>query len=539
MEFLAAARYATANLGRYGDTDIFPLPPENHLFFDERDKVVELLGQLDRDLDGWLARFSPATSQQALSPAGYFGFRWASQLEPIWNAYLLSLVTACADEIEKVRLPPEVVPSHRVLLTDNDDRLFASDGYVNFVSSCRRLAEQYEFVIATDIADFYQRIYHHRLENALRDADRTSHFPDRIIRVIDAWSSTSYGLPVGGPAARLLSEVLLNRTDQLLRSRQIEFRRYADDYRIFARSRSEAFAALAYLSETLLRNEGLALSKPKTKIMTRVEFLGSFMDRDSPEEIVDDLQRESRAVRARELLGFSVRFDPYSPDAHLEYENLRAAVDRLDLVDLFSFELKKTRIDAGFTKKLLAALRFADPRSRGLIASSIADNFELLAPLFPQVMQTLRDVLRDAPEDVAGEVRQKVQSLFDAESYLLRAGVNLAYAVRVLAVDPYQSHDILFARLFDAVATPVFVQRDIVIAMSRWGHRYWISDKKNQFSTFHPWVQRSLLMASYDLGDEGKHWRNGVKNSLNPFDSLVRDWISTKRSNNPAWELPL
>ena len=41
---------AIENIAKYGDTDIFPFPIEKLMFFDEKDKVVELIEKIDSDL---------------------------------------------------------------------------------------------------------------------------------------------------------------------------------------------------------------------------------------------------------------------------------------------------------------------------------------------------------------------------------------------------------------------------------------------------------------------------------------------------------
>lgn len=60
----------------------------------------------------------------------------------------------------------------------------------------------------------------------------------------------SYGLPIGGPAARLLSELLLNQIDHLLLTKY-KFCRFADDYVIAVPDQRSAYAALVFLSEKL------------------------------------------------------------------------------------------------------------------------------------------------------------------------------------------------------------------------------------------------------------------------------------------------
>jgi hypothetical protein len=40
--------------------------------------------------------------------AGYTGFRAATQIDPLWNAYLLDVVIALGPSIEAARIPTEI-----------------------------------------------------------------------------------------------------------------------------------------------------------------------------------------------------------------------------------------------------------------------------------------------------------------------------------------------------------------------------------------------------------------------------------------------
>lgn len=82
----------------------------------------------------------------------------------------------------------------------------------------------------------------------------------------------SHGLPIGGNAARLLAELLLDRIDRLLVSRNVCFQRFVDDYLIFTNSVEKSQSDLVALSQLLLDNEGLSLQRVKTRIMSRAEF---------------------------------------------------------------------------------------------------------------------------------------------------------------------------------------------------------------------------------------------------------------------------
>ena len=121
------------------------------------------------------------------------------------------------------------------------------------------------------------------------------------MKILSAISDgASYGLPVGGPASRILSEILLNRVDRLLTLEQIKFGRFVDDFVVFAKSREDAYSALIRLSGFLLNNEGLSLQKSKTRVMTAAEFLGTseFTTEVTTDTDPDDQERTFRKKAA-------------------------------------------------------------------------------------------------------------------------------------------------------------------------------------------------------------------------------------------------
>ena len=173
-----------------------------------------------------------------------------TQIDPIWNAYLLSLVLAIADDIETARISPSKnnIFSYRYKYDKDAKAIFDKEyNWRTFSEKSLDKATNNKYVLKCDISDFYPRIYHHRIENALRRATNNTEVVRRIKVILSRLSKgVSYGLPVGGPASRLLSELLLNRVDKLLLMEGIEFCRYADDYLIFSDSLQEAYGNLIF-----------------------------------------------------------------------------------------------------------------------------------------------------------------------------------------------------------------------------------------------------------------------------------------------------
>lgn len=550
-------RLAVENIGTLGDTDVFPLPIDNLVLFDETARVVGLLGDLHRDFETALVD-EPPENVSSVAMIGHTAFRWVTQIDPLWNAYLLGLVLSLADEIERARVSreQEVVFSYRYQPDEETKRLFVESGWIEFNGQSVKLAERHSHVTVCDISDFYARVYHHRLENALTGLRTGSDTPGRIDRILSQFSDgTSYGLPVGGPAARLLSELVLNEVDRLLLAEGITFCRFADDYHLFTNSHEEAYEALLFLTAKLLQNEGLTLQRAKTRILTAKDFLSTAslaatteerLEKDmeerptadplaeDPEDGAAEAVEEKRGVGS--FLSLSLRYDPYSPTAEEDYESLRGQIRQFDIIGMLANELAKSRIHSSLTRRLLVALGFLDTQAKDDAARSLIENIETLAPVFPNVVRALLRIFDDLGQKTREQIIDEFREMLFRQRYYAMVPVNLAYSVRLLSRVPDDDTIRLFANLFEAA--PPFVQRDIVLAMGRWRVRWWLSDRRSQYQQMHPWVRHAYLISSYSLGDEGSHWRKRVLKGMTGYERLVRDWTSA-RVNQPAWEIPL
>jgi len=194
------------------------------------------------------------------------------------------------------------------------------------------LARESAFVVTCDISEFYPRLNHHRLENALKQLDLKGNQSSRIMDFLKNFSGTySVGMLVGGPAARILSELYLYQVDQLLTLDGIKFCRFADDYHIFCSTYEDAFRALVFLSEKLLRNLVLQLQKSKTRILSGQEFIATSPLGTEEENAPADHESLSLKEQSQNLLRFSVRFDPYSPTAGEDCEALKEELKKFDI----------------------------------------------------------------------------------------------------------------------------------------------------------------------------------------------------------------
>lgn len=519
---------ALKNIIRHGDTDIFPFPFERNLFEEKFAESLKILEEYHSNLDDALSKSPPLTLVK-LSQVGYYGFRQATMIEPFWNAYFLGLVISLADSIEKTRIKEEDkrIFSYRYQWDETAASFFKDSNWIDYKKQCVEYSNSYSFILQTDISNFYPRINHHKLENELKRVDSISDTPKRILRLLSVFSGTiSYGLPVGGPASRILAELALNHTDYHLKSRGIVFCRYADDYTIFCNDESAAYKILILLSEKL-SNDQLGLQKDKTKILSSEEFreIHQFLD---PKPLDDD-----EAEDEQKLLNISIRFDPYSSTAVEDYEALKEAVQEIDIIGILSREVNKTKIDQTVTKQAINTIKVLPQESQVKAIKILLDSNNLitLSPVFTTIMRSVRSIYLDLSDEGKDLIDSSLVGLFNEQSYLTKIEMNLNYIVQILSLRYSTEKETLLINLFEN-ETNHLLRRQIIITMTNWNCHFWLVDIKNQFNTLTTWERRAVIYSSYFLGDEGKHWREHNKTIFSKEEILIRDWCATRKQLN-------
>lgn len=531
---------AIENITKYGDTDIFPFPVENHIFFDKKMSVIDLLLDIDANFESRLAEYPP-TNYSALAPVSYTGFRWATQIDPLWNGYFLGIVLSIAEEIERSRIPPtrNIVFSYRYLWDEGTKELFdKSYNWRSFIEHSLNIAKESKYVVTCDISEFYPRLNHHRLENALKHLNLKGNQPSKIMAFLSNFSGTySVGMPVGGPAARILSELYLNQVDNLLLVAGIKFCRFADDYHIFCDTYEDAFKSLVFISEKLLQNLVLQLQKSKTRIMSGLEFIATSPLGKEDEDAPEDREAPSLKEQSQGLMRISLRFDPYSATAFEDYEALRAELKKFDILAILKSELVKSRIHISLSKKLVSALRYLDQEKRNYAATSLVLNADLLYPIYSNVLYVIKDIYGELDDESSASIISFVRSLIYKKSHVMQVDLNVAYAVRLISCDKSFENEELLNSVYKETNS-IAIRRDIILAMARWKAWHWLSDLRNSFRTLSPLERRAFVIASYQLRDEGKHWREHIGRELSPLEKLVQQWAS-ERVSESGWSVPL
>lgn len=145
------------------------------------------------------------------------------------------------------------------------------------------LNEGFEWVIDLDIEKYFDTVNHDKLISILREQVNDSHTVHLIRKFLQAGvmdnglvSSTTIGVPQGGPLSPILSNIYLDKFDKELESRGLHFVRYADDCNIFVRTDVAAERVMKSVTSWLERKLFLKVSATKTKIVrpNNSNFLG-------------------------------------------------------------------------------------------------------------------------------------------------------------------------------------------------------------------------------------------------------------------------
>ena len=145
------------------------------------------------------------------------------------------------------------------------------------------VSDGYRWVVDVDLDSFFDRVNHDKLmfRVARRVADK------RLLRLVRRYLETGVmadgvrqptgeGTPQGSPLSPLLSNIMLDDLDRELEGRGHRFVRYADDLRVFVRSRRAALRVLDGITVLVESRLKLKVNRTKSKVvpMTVATLLG-------------------------------------------------------------------------------------------------------------------------------------------------------------------------------------------------------------------------------------------------------------------------
>lgn len=499
---------------RFGDTDVFPLSFE-----------YQAIQHDWNDLRTWLEnqnilKWQVRPHRTLLSPKAKHGFRVITQLDPLDFLIFAATIREIAADIEDKRIPvnQNIVFSYRFLVEADGQIFNPSIGYGEFLEQARILLQDssINFVATTDIADFYPRIYHHRLENALQSfTDRQSHVK-AIMRLLAGWNGTeTFGIPVGNAPSRLLAEANLADVDEALLANRVRFIRYNDDYRIFAQSYAEAYRHLAFLADVLFRNHGLTLQPQKTTILDRDIFISRFLS--TPQDVEFNSLRAS-FERLISDLNLADHYETINYDDLTEVQ--QELINSLNLVQLFRDEIRVNE------EPDLNLIRFILRRMAQLSDASIVDDaldsLDVLYPAFPDIIQYFKRLSNLSSEE-RSRIGGRILDLLE-DSIISELDYHRMWAFDLFTHSTEWNNEDRFFGLL-ASARDTLSRRQIILAMGRASQRHWFQSQWRSLFDEPHWSRRALLAAASCMPpDARRHWYKFVEARLDRLEVAVMRW---------------
>ena len=505
--------WAIKHLSKENDTDLFPKPVEIKVIHEMQDGLLNKLKDLDLGNYNWHA------SRRFVIPKSDLSYRIATQLDPIDSIIFSAIIYEYGNLIEDKRIPisDNKVFSYRFKPLEDGTLYSNSTAWTDFWQSNLNKSKDYKYVAYLDIADFYNQIYHHVVDNQLINVGFPNQIKKKVVDLLESVTQTvSRGIPVGPHASHLIAELTLIPIDQSLLLRNYEFNRYADDIAIFCNSEEEARVIVYQLAGILDKQQRLILQRQKSKIYHIGEFqqICELMLKDNP---LNELEEKITVVLRKHSGG-----NPYTKVSYVVLSPEEQELFNKERIE----SLIKEYLDndnPNFPRLRWLYRRLIQSGTTHAIEFSIK-NMDKLIPAISDVCHYLISVADGCEKDwkIIGE---DVLNLLDKE--LIKSNEFFQISLLNLFVNnPRLNH---FDKLIEIYKTSSDnIRRKVIFSAFSAKADAWIRELKEECPKFDAWNKRALIIACSRLPkDEKEHFLKYVKRYLQPTDYLeiiLIDW---------------
>lgn len=490
-----ALNFSRRHLTAYYDTDFFPKPFEFGAIWYKWKDVVHVLSS-----PGWQPFGNPIAIPWR-KPRG--GYRVVHQLDPVDSVVYAAAVHSVSEQIEAARQPrhKKVACSYRIK-PDPYSFFVSGSGFTDYRTKCEELAAQYRYVLTTDVSDFYNRIYLHRLENAVSSAVGNCEGKDIEIFLLALNNHTSQGIPVGPAASIVLSEAVLVDVDQYISERGIKHVRYVDDIRVFSQSKHNLDIFLQDLTLYLHQVHRLGLVGDKTRILESQTFI--------QEELKNQYQIEKLEILRDIEVGNPYGSEPRIAPADLTEDAAETLLNALKRIE------KHEHLDLAVAR---AIIRRAKANRIPDLAIHLLRNVHFYRPVINDLVLYLDAVTGRENID---RIRTAIHEMLLDQSFDDKATAEwFSWYIskhRALASDDDVRQVLNYSNgLRYGAAAAVTL-----------GSVAWVRRHKDNLLNLGPWDRRAVIFAAQILSrDEREKWlrslsRNG---SLTCLDKWLIDWV--------------
>lgn len=519
--------FAKEHLQKYYSSDFFPDPIERDAIWSQWNEVKAKLMSVD---------IKDSYETHALTALPWRkhkgGYRIVHQLEITDCLVYTALGFLSANKIELSRKPIEdgIACAYRLQLSEGS--FFSNgNGFDQFKERSRDLSNKYQFVLTTDIVDFYNQIYLHRLQNAIASTGtNTAELATDIERFLSKLNlRNSQGVPVGPATSIVFSEATLSDVDDFLSDLDVEHTRYVDDFRIFSNDRIHLDKVHRELTLYLHKTHRLTLSGEKTRIQSTENFLKSELDNHyelEKAELFESLDDGNDYVPASPTADENEPSetedeyqDPLSDEALrlLTIEQHRQR-HRQKVIEGFSALCSRPSLDLGMARVLLRQARMLKIVE---IADTCFENIDLLKPVFNAMAFYFRDIAKKY-----GQVDFSEKLLNVSRTSNLSELEQIWLEWIILSGKLYEDHSGLKSILIKSQ----HISHQALLAFNE-KNLAWVRRYKDEIFALSPQGRRAVVYASRILPDDERGpWLKQLRRSAtDTTDLALINWSLTWR----------
>jgi retron-type reverse transcriptase len=509
----SSINWAIKHLITMSDSDLFPRPIEIDIIAELGDFAASAIQEID------ISQHKPGPSRRFVVPKDDLSYRVATQLDPLDSILLSAIIFQFGHLVEQKRRPvnEHTIFSYR-FKPDHEGHFWDSTCSWNaFWTKCYSNSKEYSYSVILDIADFYNQISHHTIENQLIESGFPNQIVKWIIRLLETITAkVSRGIPVGPHAAHLLAEASVLPVDNSLATRGIKFCRFIDDIIIFTNSPEESRIVILEMANILDKQQRLVLQRQKTKIMGRTKFQVYC------EKMVEDRPINDIESHILEIIKKYSDNDPYRTI-------FLSQVSDEDLKFFNTESLEKILCDYLKSKepdfiRLRWFIRRLSQIGHPSAINFCVNKFESLIPALSEICHYFISVGNYPSKEWLG-IGTRLLDLLNNE--IIRS--NEYFQMSIISLFNQKTdldHINKLIKIFGNSSPNI--RREIILASYVNNAADWIRELKEQYSTFDLWNKRAFLTSCKILPyEERKFFVNSVKKD-DLFSDLLAKWVKEK-----------
>lgn len=506
-------RWAIEHIKKQKDTDLFPKLKEYDYLFEDENYLVDKVSEIDIENYVW------QPYRRFIIPKDEYSYRAAIQLDPIDNLIMVAITHQFGQRIEdkRVAITEDKVFNYRFSPKPDGELYDKKEAWKNFWTVSKEKSKEYNYAVYIDIADFYNRIYHHTLENQLIDCGFENSVIKAVMNMLKKTTQiTSQGIPVGPHSMHLYAEMCLMPLDDSLNTKGYNYCRYTDDIIVFVDTIVEGQIVIYELAK-ILDSLKLNMQRHKTKIIAKDEF-----QKHCDEMLKDNPINELEAEMINIIRTYAT--DPY----------VTIGIDNINDIDkkVFSEErienilLSYLQQNKDYQRIRWLFRRLSSVGVGTAINSAVREMDELMPAIsdvalyFASVAEGSDVIMSDTGEDLLELLERPIISsneFFQITILNLFANTNKFNNISKLTG--------MYGRATD------FMKRELILAGRTAGAKSWIREIKQDFQALGIWSQRALIMASELLmKDERKYF---LQSAMQNHNNLSMEIISRNIKNKP------